>query len=80
MTETKTGSVVQTFADADVEQASSSEPQQVEMLQVQSVELESSSLEHGEQSWWSSDWMMEAIAEEAETSVVVQSAWSVVQC
>ena len=34
VTETETGSVVQTSADADVEQASSSEPQQVETLQV----------------------------------------------
>ena len=59
-------------ADVDVEQASSSEPQQLETLQVQSVESESSSLEHGEQSWWSSDWMTEAIAEEAETSALVQ--------
>ena len=72
MTETEKGSIVQFFVDANVEQASSSEPQQVEMLQVQSVEPESSSLEHKEQSWWSSVWMMEAIAEEAETSAVVQ--------
>ena len=34
VTETEIGSVVQIFANADVEQASSSEPQQVEMLQV----------------------------------------------
>ena len=62
-----------TSADANVEQASLSEPQQVETLQVQCVEPESSNLEHGEQSWWSFDWMKEAIAEEAETSTVVQS-------
>ena len=34
MIETETRSAVQTFVDADVEQASSSEPQQGQMLQV----------------------------------------------
>ena len=39
---------------------------------MKSVEPESSNLEHKEHSWWSSNWMIEAIAEEAETSIVVQ--------
>ena len=36
------------------------------------VELESSRGKHSEQSWWSSDWMTEAVAEEAETSAIEQ--------
>ena len=65
MTETETRSAVQFLADANVEQASSSEPQQVETLKVQSVEPESSISEHTEP--------MEAIVEEAETSAIEQS-------
>ena len=82
-------------ADAEVEQASSSETQQGQTLQVPRlaatdslVELESSRGEHSEQSWWSSNWMTEAVAEEAETSAIEQSflemlerehQWTVVQ-
>ena len=37
------------------------------------VELESSSFEHGEWSWWSSNWMTEVAAKEIETLATVQS-------
>ena len=61
ITEAEIGSTEQVSADAEVEQSSSSETQQVEMLQVSNlcaanslVEPESCSV-HSEQSWWSSN-------------------------
>ena len=76
---------MQTSADGDVDQASSSETQQGWTLHVPRlaatnslVELDSSRGEHSEQSWWSSDWMTEAVAEEAETSAIDSSRF--LQC